>query len=133
MNSISIDGRITKDFEVKMSNNKEVLPFTIANQKDKDTTNFINCIAFGNNVKFITKYFKKGDGINIEGELSQRTYKNKEGKDVSTLNVLVNSVSFPLSHNIQKEEEPQNDNFKDDKILGAKDIEIPPEDLPFYN
>ena len=33
----------------------------------------------------------------------------------------------------QPKEEPQNDNFKEDKWESAKDIEISSDDLPFYN
>lgn len=134
MNSISIDGRITKDLEIKMSNdNKELLPFTIANQRDKENTNFINCIAFGNTAKFITQYFKKGDGINIEGELSQKSYKNKEGKIVYDYNVLVKEVGFPLSRTTQKQE-PDNDNFAEKSVSQIKQSEITfeEEELPFY-
>lgn len=142
MNILSIDGRLVKDTEIKMSqNDKKVVSFSIANRRDKDHVDYINCIAWEQNAEHINKYFKKGDGIQLVGELRQNIYTDKDGHNRSELFVLVRQVSFP----IQKKKEEPNDNFtekKEDKtnstnsgvssISGGQDIEINPEELPFY-
>lgn len=130
MNVIAIDGRLTRDPEVKMKDNKEILLFTIASQRDKEHSDFIECIAFDNNAKFISDYFKKGSGINIIGSLRQSTFQNKEGKTQSITRVLVNTISLPIK---PKEEHKIDENkVIETKWESAKDIPIDEDELPFY-
>lgn len=133
MNVVVLDGRLTKDPEVKMKNDKEILLFTIASARDKDHTDFIECVAFENNARFISKYFKKGSGINIVGTLNQSLYE-KEGKKYSITKVIANVITFPIR---TKEEQPQKiDESKvtdtDSVWESAKDVQLSPDDLPFY-
>ena len=125
MNLVCIDGRLTKDNEIKMTtNNKKIISFSIANQRDKEHSDFINCVAFENNAEFLNKYFKKGDGVNITGELRQ--------------NVLVSQLGFPIQK--KKENETSTTKIDDsgisdtnfDNWSAGKDIKIDPDELPFY-
>ena len=147
MNLVCIDGRLTKDNEIKMTtNNKKIISFSIANQRDKEHSDFINCVAFENNAEFLNKYFKKGDGVNITGELRQNVYQDKSGNNRYEMYVLVSQLGFPIQ---KKKDETQsatqsgqltssqiddssiqNTNF--DKWEACKDIKIDPDELPFY-
>ena len=133
MNVVVLDGRLTKDPEIKMKDTKEILVFTIASQRDKEHSDFIECVAFDNNAKFINNYFKKGSGINIIGTLRHSLYQNKDGKTESTTRVVVNTITFPIK---PPKEETQIDDTKvqDTKDIweSAKDIELSDEELPFY-
>ena len=148
MNLVCIDGRITKDptLEQVGDNKKKVVRFSIACQRDKDHSDFINCVAWENNAEFINKYFKKGDGINITGELRVDSYTNKDGDNVYMTYVLVRQSGFPLQKPkdaAQSEQvsgqvatsqiddsKVQNTDF--DKWNAGKDIQIDPDELPFY-
>lgn len=132
MNVVVLEGRITKDLEIKKitSNNEDILLFSIAVQRQKDKVDFINCVAFGNEAVFINKYFKKGDGINIIGSLRQNSYETKEGKKTSEITVLVTTVSFPIA---PKKEEPKQETTREKTMWeSAKKMELSEEDMPFF-
>lgn len=152
MNLVCIDGRLTKDTEVKMFDNsdKRVVSFSIACRRDEEHSDFINCIAWDSNADFINKYFKKGDGINITGELRQSNYKDKDGNNKYETHVLVRQAGFPIQKKKDEtqsatqdgtqsgqlassqidDSKVQNTNF--DKWEAGKDIKIDPDELPFY-
>lgn len=148
MNLICIDGRLTKDTTIEEvgDSKKKVTRFSIACQRDKEHSDFINCVAWENNAEFINKYFKKGDGINITGELRVDSYTNKDGDNVYMTYVLVRQSGFPLQKPkdaAQSEQvsgqvatsqiddsKVQNTDF--DKWNAGKDIQIDPDELPFY-
>ena len=133
MNVVVLDGRLTRDPEIKMKDDKEVLLFTIASQRDKEHSDFVECVAFDNNARFIGNYFKKGSGINIIGTIRQSVYKDKDGNNKSSMRVLVNTITFPIK---PKNEEVKIDETKvkntEDVWNSAKDIELSDEELPFY-
>lgn len=108
MNTVILTGRLTKEPEVKtLQTGSTVLSFTLAvDRHDKDkNTDFIFCKAWGTKADFIAKYFSKGDPLSLEGSIRSGSYV-KDGKKVSTYEVLVNSVEFvPKSRDSQKEEQ----------------------------
>ena len=65
MNRVDLTGRITKDPEVKVTqqSNTSICVFSIAcrrsykNSKGEYDTDFIRCVAFGKTAEFIEKYF----------------------------------------------------------------------------
>jgi single-strand DNA-binding protein len=90
-------GRITKDIELKTSNNNKCyVKFGIAvdsGYKDKPS-NFINCIAFNKTAEFICKFMSKGERIGVTGAIQTGNYVNTEGQKVYTTDILVNSAYF---------------------------------------
>lgn len=143
MNLICIDGRLTKDTEIKMldTSNKKIIRFSIANRRDEEHSDFINCVAWESNAEFINKYFRKGDGINITGELRQSNYQDKDGNNRYETYVLVRQVGFPLqkskesvqTHPIEeKVDDSKLQNTNLDQWNAGKDITIDPDELPFY-
>lgn len=72
MNNIVLIGRLTKDPEMKVSNNdKEYCLFSLAVNRphEKGTADFFNCIAFGKTAEVINQYCKKGKQIGIQGSI----------------------------------------------------------------
>lgn len=110
LNNIILQGRLTGDVEVKVMNNQKQTKyanFSIAVPKTKDEAMFINLKAFGETAENIAKYFKKGNGIIINGKLDVSQYE-KEGQKTSFTAVVVNSFDFPIGNpkeNAQKENE----------------------------
>lgn len=100
MNSIKIQGRLTKDPEQKVgSSGAEYCKFTVAvdrkRSKDK-AVDFFDCTAFQQTGAFVAKYFAKGDGIIVSGRMESDKFTDKEGMKRTTWGVTVEEVEFPL-------------------------------------
>lgn len=98
MNKVLLYGRMTKDAELKTTGDadKSYTKFTIAcNRRSKDGgADFIPCIAWGKTAETIANYFHKGNRISASGSVSTRNYKNKDGNNVYTTEILINEVEF---------------------------------------
>ena len=100
MNSIKIQGRLTKDPEQKVgASGAEFCKFTVAvdrkRSKDK-AVDFFDCTAFQQTGAFVAKYFAKGDGIIVSGRMESDKYKDKDGNNRTTWGITVEEVEFPL-------------------------------------
>lgn len=101
MNHVVLIGRLTKDVELS-SGTTEVARTSIAVQrkfKNADgnyDADFINLVAFGKTAEFISKYFKKGDPIVVEGRIQTGSYTNKDGQKVYTTDIVVESTEFAI-------------------------------------
>lgn len=102
MNKVLLTGRLTANPEIKVTNSGvEVMTFSVAVDrgiKDKTTgqriTDFINCVAWRKTATFITAYFKKGDGIEIEGSIETRKYIDKNGENRTAFEINVEKAGF---------------------------------------
>lgn len=101
LNKIELMGRITADLELKVTNSgKEVVSFTLAverNYKGSDgnkITDFINCVAFGNQAKHIHNYFGKGRLLLVVGSLQSRQYTTQNDEKRTVFEVNVEEVHF---------------------------------------
>ena len=103
MNRVFLSGRLSRDPEVRYSGDMAIAKFSLAVDRkvkkgEEKKADFINCTAFGSQAEFIEKYFRKGDGMNLEGRIQTGSYKNKDGFTVYTTDVIVDAVEFPLSN-----------------------------------
>ena len=102
MNSFSGVGRLTRDPEIRVSNNEnqtKVARFSIAinrrfKKENEPEADFINCVAFGKTAEFIEKFFKKGMAIGINGRIQTGSYTNKDGVKVYTTDIAVDNAEF---------------------------------------
>ncbi len=102
MNVVCLVGRLCADAELRQTpNGVNVCSFSIAvqssskNQDGTYKTDFINCVAWRNTAEFITKYFRKGQNIGLNGSIQTRQYQDKDtGKNRTAFEVLVNNVYF---------------------------------------
>ena len=106
LNSISIHGRLTRDIQLKQTNNgAAVVTFSIANDRfvnGEKKTDFFDVIAWNANAKFINQHFKKGDGIIIIGRLQTRDYTDKEGNARRAVEIVVDHVEFAGGNKTEK-------------------------------
>ena len=105
MNSVVLIGRLTKDVDLRYSNNQTAVGrFSLAvDRHDKDKNcDFISCIAFGKSAENLEKYVKKGNKVAINGRIQTGSYKNKEGRQVYTTDVVAERVEF-----IESKQNPQ--------------------------
>ena len=103
MNKVILTGRIASDIELKVTPSEvNVVSFRIAvsrrfkNAEGQYEADFISCVAWRGQADFISKYFNKGDPIEIVGSIQTRNYE-KDGNKVYITEVLVDEVGFALS------------------------------------
>lgn len=99
-NLVVLTGRLTADPELKTTQSGVAYTnFSIAVQRryksgEEPETDFINLVAWRSTAEFITKYFKKGNLIGIEGSIQTRRYQDKNGNNRTAFEVVVNNVQF---------------------------------------
>ena len=95
MNNVQLIGRLTKDPELKAtSTGTMVCNFSIAVNDMKDEVNYIACTAFNKTAEMIAEKFFKGKQIAIDGRLKQNRWVDTDGKNKSSLYVIVAKVTF---------------------------------------
>ncbi len=100
INCVVIMGRLTADPELcTTGTGLSVTSFSVAvdrNYKsgDERQTDFINCVAWRGTADFVTRYFKKGDMIAIQGSIQTRNYEDKNGNKRTAYDVVCDNVSF---------------------------------------
>lgn len=97
MNFIAVMGRITKDIELRRTNNgTPVASFTVAVDRDfdKGKTDFIECVAWKDRAEFAAKYFGKGSKIVVTGQLQLRDWEDKNGNKRKNAEIVVGSLYF---------------------------------------
>jgi single-strand DNA-binding protein len=101
INRVVLVGRLTRDPELRRTQTgMAVASFTIAvDNRTKDangnkTTSFIPCVAWNQVGETLAKYAHKGSLVGAEGRLNQRTYDAKDGRRVSVIEIICDSVQF---------------------------------------
>jgi single-strand DNA-binding protein len=103
MNKVIIKGRLTADPELKnTASGISACKFTVAvdrkytKQNGEKEADFISCQAWRSTAEFITKYFRKGNPILVEGMLRTGSYQDRNHSDVThyTTVVVVDNAEF---------------------------------------
>ena len=101
LNSIIIMGRLTSDPELRStSSGLSVTTFTVAVDRnyakpgEEKKTDFIPVSAWRSTADFVSKYFRKGSMIAVQGSLQTRNYEDKNGNKRVAFEVLADQVSF---------------------------------------
>lgn len=131
MNKFIGIGRITRDLELKMTQNgNRVVNFTIAIKRNKEESDFINCIAWNQTADFMDKYIGKGDLISVDGKIQTRNYDDADGKKVYVTEVLANAVNILSKKASEVKEVTEAESETKEKAL-ERFLDISDEDLPF--
>lgn len=101
LNVVAIMGRLVADPELRTTPaGHSVCSFRIAcersyvQQGQERQADFINVIAWRQSAEFVSKYFKKGSMIAIDGSLQTRNYQDKNGNSHTAVEVVANNISF---------------------------------------
>ncbi len=104
MNKAILVGRLTKDPELRATTSGvSVASFTVAcdrkyvKQGEERKADFINCIAWRQSAEAISRYFKKGDRIALEGTIQVRDWQDNDGKKRYATEVVVEQWEFAQS------------------------------------
>lgn len=110
MNRVILMGRLTRDPEIRYSQNDQSLAiarYTLAvdrrGRRDasdgQQTADFISCVAFRQQAEFAEKYLRKGMKIAVTGRIQTGSYTNREGQKVYTTDIIVDDHEFCESKN----------------------------------
>lgn len=134
-NLVVLTGRITADPELKTTTNgTNVTTFSIAVERsyrsgEERQTDFINIVAWRKTAEFITKYFKKGNLIGIEGSIQTRRYQDKNGNNRTAFEVIANNVQFVES---KREAGAEGASFSNADVNDFAEMDtVDDSDLPF--
>ena len=101
LNRIIIMGRLTKDPELRRTaNGTAVTSFSVAVDRDfksqsgEKETDFIDVVAWRNTAEFVCQYFSKGRMAVVEGRLQMRDWKDQNGNNRRSAEVVADNVYF---------------------------------------
>lgn len=139
MNKVILLGRLTKDPEVRYTQNNNTLVASFglavnrrfAKEGEERQADFINIVAWDKTGEFCSKYFKKGQQVGIIGRIQSRSYDDKDGRKVYVTEVVAEEAYFadsrkedsdsPFGGTVQSNPFAQGNEFKP----------VTDEDLPF--
>ena len=101
LNRVILQGRFTRDPELKRTpSGTAVTSFSLAVDRDfksqngEKETDFIEVVAWRNTAEFVTKYFSKGRMAVVDGRLQVRDWKDQNGNNRRTTEVIAENVYF---------------------------------------
>ena len=101
LNEVVLMGRFTRDPELRSTNGGVVVTsFSLAVERDKANSDgtrdvdFIDIVAWRQLAEFVCKYFGKGQLAAVRGRLQRRTWKDKDGANRATIEVVASDVYF---------------------------------------
>ena len=104
LNKVILMGRFTRDPELKSTpQGVSTCSFSLAVDRDyvkqgeERKADFINCVAWRQTAEFISKYFKKGSMVALEGSIQTRSWDDQDGKKRYATEVIVSQVYFAES------------------------------------
>lgn len=130
MNNVILIGRLTSDPELKQNEKYTQCKFTLAVNRLKEGTDFINCIAWNKQAELINKYLHKGNQVAIEGRIQTGSYDGKNGK-VYTTDVIVQNLNFIGNNEPIAKGKEEDDIFKGKNSVKTDEIELTSDDYPF--
>ena len=142
MNKVELVGRLTRDTEVRytQTNNTLVATFSLAIRRrfvregDTQTADFINCVAWSKTGEFVSKYFKKGQMMEVVGRIQTRSYDDSNGQKRYVTEVIAEEVGFvgAKGDNPAGGAEDFGDMGEDTNMGDTSDFEVSSgDDLPF--
>lgn len=113
MNNVSMIGRLTRDPELRYSENSRtaIARFTLAvdrptRQGEEKKADFPNIVVFGKQAENCDNYLEKGSLVGVTGRIQTGSYQNKNNMTIYTVNVIATNVQF-LSWKEKAEKEDQ--------------------------
>lgn len=105
LNKVALMGRLTRNPELRhTASGKSVANFSVAVDRDfeKNQTDFIEVVCWGNTADFVSSYFTKGRMAVVSGRLQIREWTDRDGNKRKAAEVVADNVYFGDS----KKEDP---------------------------
>lgn len=104
LNKAIIMGRMVRDPELRYTpTNTPVCSFTLAVERSyapqgqERETDFIDIVAWRHTAEFVSKYFRKGQLVAVEGKLQGRKWKDKFEQNRVSFEIIADEVFFAES------------------------------------
>jgi single-strand DNA-binding protein len=101
LNIAAFTGRLVHDPELRHTQSDiSVCSFTIAcdrsfvKQGQERECDWIDCVIWRTGAEFVSKYFKKGQMIAVDGSIQTRTYTHKNDNKRKAVELIVSNVNF---------------------------------------
>ncbi len=101
INTVVLMGRLTFDPELRTTpSGVSVVQFQVAcdrnyvRQGEDRKSDFIDVTAWRQTAEFVSRYFRKGSMIAIEGSIQTDNFTDKDGNKRKSVRVVANNVSF---------------------------------------
>ena len=135
MNKVALIGRLTRDADIRVGNEKTIAHYTLAvdRKHNREVTDFINCEAWRGTADFVSKYFGRGKEMLLTGEL-HIDKKLKDGENRYYTKVIAEDLEFCGARNDVSEFAPKEENEEKSFTQGSfVDVETinDDDDLPF--
>lgn len=139
LNKIFLHGRLCKDPELRHTKSGiAVTSFSLAVDRDfksqggEKETDFIDIVAWRQTAEFVSKHFTKGRIAVVEGRLQILDWKDREGNNRRSAEVVAESVYFGDSRReIAPQEQEQNFSQLAEDVGGFSEIDPSDGKLPF--
>ena len=102
LNKAILMGRLVADPELRTTpSGVSVTSFTVAVNRNfnREQTDFIDVVAWRQTAEFVSKYFRKGQMIAVEGAIQTRNYEDRSGNKRKAVEVVADQVHFTESRN----------------------------------
>ena len=134
LNVAVIMGRLTADPELKTTQGgNSVCSFTVAvdrnyaPQGQERKTDFSNVVAWRQTAEFVSKWFRKGQMIALQGPIQVRNYEDRRGNKRTAVEVVAGSVSFCGSKADQPGEKANPQTYPATSQPPQRDAQTPPQ------
>ncbi len=101
INCAVLMGRLVADPELRTTTSGiSVTSFRIAvdrsfvRQGEERQADFIDIVAWRQTAEFVSRYFRKGSMIAVQGSIQTRSYEDKQGNKRTAVEVVADNVSF---------------------------------------
>lgn len=124
MNKVILTGRLTKDPEIRWSNETAIANMTLAvdrpqNKNGENRADFPRIVVFGRQAENCQKYLSKGRLVAIDGRIQTGKYE-KDGMTIYTTDVVADRVEFIGERGERQERDVQGAGFG-----GGDEFDIP--------
>ena len=118
MNIITIEGRLTRDAELKYTGGGTAVSSFSAASNDwngkEDHVSFFNCSLFGKRAESLNQYLSKGQAVFIIGNMRQDRWTDKDGNNRNTFQVGVKDIKLLGGKPSEVSESSTGQGFSDD-------------------
>ena len=126
MNNVTLVGRLTRDVEVRYTQNSNTatckFTLAVARDRNKDETDFISCQALGKTAETLEKWCKKGSRIAVQGSIRTGSYEDRNGTKVFTTDVNVDRLDII---DFAEKAEQKSERKKEPVFTSVDDEELP--------
>lgn len=130
LNSVIMMGRLTADPELRQTpQNVNVCSFTIAversfvKQGEQRQSDFFDVVAWRGQADFVSRFFRKGQMIAVQGRMETRVYDDKNGVRRKAYTIVADGLHFADS---KKEESSGNSNGGNHSVFTSPEYPTTP-------